>query len=986
MIQKLRITLVGALMLCVLSIGGYPTILGEPQSPAPQTEGIPIPTGKVITPAAALGAIFQDLNPGHDAAPDVRATGASGVAVSPDGKLLAILTTGYNTFYDRNGKSLPELSTEYLFLFDVTGARPKLLQVLPIRNTFLGLSWAPSSNQIFVSGGIDDAVVEFIRNGSTFVPGRTLRLGHKSWVGPDIKIWAGPDGKNCLGCTGEVSGLAVSPDGTRLLVANIMNDSVSLIDLSNGRVVAEQDLRPGIIDPKHRGESGGSYPRAVVWSSPTHAYVGSERDREIISMAISQDKIRVVRRTRVRGQPVALVANRGGSRIYAALDTTNQVAIFDTARDNLIESLDVVAPESIYANTKMLGGANTNALALMPDERTLLVSNGGENAISVVKLSDRARGVQPANHKKDADGDADRQAEPDRSAVIGLAPTGWYPTGVATSKDGATWYVVNGKSPTGPTASWCRDVDPVHNLCQPNKSVDPFTKTYLGGFYNGYDMLRAENLHLEQLERAGFLTFPAPAALELASLTKQVAHNNGFDQPEKTAADERLFSFLRDHIKHVIYIMKENRSYDQVLGDLEVGNGDPRLTLFPERISPNHHAIARNFVTLDNTLVSGEGSFQGFMWTYSAQTTDYNERSEPLIYAGRGPSDWYGYNRNISMGYSTGKERHAEFSLTPSDPDILPGTHDVNAPDGPGGAEGAGYLWDAALRQGLTVRNWGLAQPPVLSLAPGLGLAAPGVRDAYAEKVKVFYTSKASLMPYSDPYFRTFFPAYPDYWRAKEWKREFNEFVTAKSAPNLMVMWLANDHFGFFREAIDGVNTPETQMADNDYALGQIIEAVANSPFAKDTLVISIEDDAWDGSDHVDSHRTIALFAGPYVRQHAVVSARYTTVNIVKTIEEILGIGPISLNDALAAPMSDVFDPNTTNWSYKAIVPDVLRSTKLPLPPADHPYQALPTHSARYWEKAMTGQDFSGPDRINPRTFNRALWRGLKGNAPYPNK
>jgi hypothetical protein len=149
-------------------------------------------------------------------------------------------------------------------------------------------------------------------------------------------------------------------------------------------------------------------------------------------------------------------------------------------------------------------------------------------------------------------------------------------------------------------------------------------------------------------------------------------------------------------------------------------------------------------------------------------------------------------------------------------------------------------------------------------------------------------------------------------------------------------------------------------------------------------LIVAIEDDAWDGADHVDSHRTVALFAGAYVKQHAVISTRYTTVNVVKTLEEILGIGPIGLNDAFAEPMWDVFDPKVTTWRYEAIVPDVLRSTQLPLAPAQQTKIAYPRHSAEYWANAMAGQDFSGPDRINPVTFNRALWRGLKGERPYP--
>ena len=488
--------------------------------------------------------------------------------------------------------------------------------------------------------------------------------------------------------------------------------------------------------------------------------------------------------------------------------------------------------------------------------------------------------------------------------------------------------------------------------------------------------------------RSFFVGAPAPSSLELARLTQQVAHNNRLDQPERTAADARLFSFLRDHIKHVIYIMKENRSYDQVLGDLEIGNGDRRLTLFPEKIAPNHHAVARNFVVLDNTLASGEGSMQGWSWTEAAQTTDYDERNEPLMYVNRAPNESYGNDRSISMGLATSKARHKEFPLSPSDPDILPGARDVNAPDGPGGTEGKGYLWDAALRQGLTVRNWGLAPNPTWMLGVIYGstaaLVAPDAREPYKDHRRVFWTSMTSLQPYSDPYYLTFFPAYPDYWRVQEWKREFTEFSARVSAPSLMLLWLGNDHLGWFDKAIDGVNTPETQMADNDYALGLIVEAVAKSPFAQDTLVVAIEDDAWDGADHVDAHRTVALFAGPYVRQHAVVSSRYTTVNVVKTIEEILGLGPMGLNDALAAPMSDVFDPHAATWSYQAIVPDVLRSTKLPLPTAAHVRIEYPKHPPVYWSKAMARQDFSGPDRIDPISFNRALWQGLKGKESYP--
>jgi hypothetical protein len=287
----------GAFLLCAT---GYLGAADQP--PADILPGEVLPKGKSITPTAARGAIFQDLNPRHPNAPDVRATGGAAVTVAPDGTVLAILGSGYNSSSDRDGKSTPDLASDYVFLFDVTGTQPKLSQVLPVHTTFQRLSWAPSSDRLFVSGGIDDAVVEFVGKEGRFVPGRTLHMGHTAWIGPDIKAFAGPGGQNCPGCKGEVSGLAISADGQRLLVANIMNDSVSMIDVESGRIVAERGLRPGVIDSNCHGQPGGSYPRAVAWASPARAYVASERDREIIALAIAPDRLRVVCRILVPGR------------------------------------------------------------------------------------------------------------------------------------------------------------------------------------------------------------------------------------------------------------------------------------------------------------------------------------------------------------------------------------------------------------------------------------------------------------------------------------------------------------------------------------------------------------------------------------------------------------------------------------------------------------------------------------------------------------
>jgi hypothetical protein len=370
----------------------------------------------------------------------------------------------------------------------------------------------------------------------------------------------------------------------------------------------------------------------------------------------------------------------------------------------------------------------------------------------------------------------------------------------------------------------------------------------------------------------------------------------------------------------------------------------------------------------------------GVYWTFSAQTNDLLERTDPLtlatLFKGEAGGFPYGSNRNANIAYPTGKERHAANPSDAGDPDILPGTHSVYDVDGPGGEAGTGYIWNGALRAGLPVRSYGVFARVYNLVRPNPEVFASGGRAI----------SPQSIAAYEDPNWPApeWVKPIPDFYRVREWQREFEEFSRKGSAPSLMVMYLWEDHFGHYDQALDGVNTPETQMADDDYAVGMMVEAVAKSPFAKDTVIITIEDDTTDGPDHVDAERTVALFAGPYIRQRAVVSKHYSTVNVVKTIEEILGIEPSSLNDALAAPMSDIFDPNQEKWTYEAIVPKVLRSTQIPLPPDSHAGVEYPTHPEAYWMKALVGQDLSGPDRIDPIAFNRALWRGLKGMTRYP--
>ena len=526
---------------------------------------------------------------------------------------------------------------------------------------------------------------------------------------------------------------------------------------------------------------------------------------------------------------------------------------------------------------------------------------------------------------------------------------------------------MNGKSIPGPNPKGCRNTFTTSSDDRP---------------------CAAAGQYILQLEKGGFSVIPRPTAAELQSLTQQVARNNHFLNDSADKKNQEVFSFLRSHIKHIIYIVKENRSYDQVLGDLKKGNGDPSLTLFPEAMTPNHHELARRFVTLDNFYDSGEVSGVGWNWSTAARTTDLVERTVPINYANRGITyDVEGMNRSINVGAESAHDRNTE-KLEDAE-NQLPGHADVAAPDGPKDESGAGYLWDAAMRSGLKVRNYGFfVDLSHYNATADPEHAIPLLHDPAASKTRVAVATKASLQAVTDPFFRGFDQRFPDYWRYKEWEREFDEFVASNDLPALELVRLPHDHFGNFKEAIDSVDTVETQIADNDYAVGMLVEKINRSKYAADTLIFVIEDDAQNGPDHVDAHRSIALIAGPYVKQHAVVSQRYNTVTLLRTIEEILGIKPLGLNDAVQPPMTEAFSTRQMRWSFSATVPPVLRTTKLPLPNSGKSnalLRSLPKHDAAYWAEQTAGFDFSAEDKLDSAKFNLILWNGLKDpNEPYP--
>ena len=873
------------------------------------------PSGLRITPLAAAGARFVRLNPHLPDFPRYTAGQAVSTAVSPDGKTLLILTSGYNRLTDAGGKTIASASNEYVFVFDIAKGAPRQIQALQLPNSYMGLAFAPDGRHFYVSGGVDDDVHVFsAERGRWAEDGASpVKLAHAQGKGLEVKPEAG--------------GLAVS--GDRLVVTDFYNDALSVVPLANGLPagpVTEIPLQPG------GGKTGGTYPFWVAVNGNGTAYVSSMRDREIDVVDLNGGAITA--RIPVEGNPNRLLLNRAGTRLYVASDNADIVSVIDTASNRVLATVRTMAPPALMAPGAYYHGAAPNSLALSPDEKRLFVTNGGENALAIIALDGQ------------------------RPEVTGLIPTGYWPNSVSVSADGKMLYVVNGKSVPGPNPGNCQttDYDAAHQA-----------------------KCRAANQYVLQLSKAGFLSLPLPDAHDLSELTRTVAANDHLSvRPD--GQDARVMAALHQRIKHVIYIVRENRTYDQELGDLGRGNGDARLTEFGRVITPNAHALASNFATLDNFFDTGEVSGNGWPWSTSAMESDIGAKNLPLNYAGRGLSyDWEGTNRNVNVGMEGTAARKSARAGYPDDDDLLPGTGNVAAPDGPGAERQQGYLWDAALRAGLSVRNYGF----MLDLAP-YDTQVPELENPFASKTRVAFPANPQLAPLTDPYFRGFDVRFPDYFREAEWEREFQGYVANGNLPSLSLVRLMHDHLGDFAKAIDGLNTPEAQVADNDYAVGRLVQAVAHSPYAGSTLVIVIEDDAQDGPDHVDAHRSVCFIAGPYVKQHQIVSERYSTINLLTTIEDILGLDHLSIYDANQRPMTSVFDLTRARWDFQAAEPQPFAAAFTGVKHAGVRPAYRFAQTPAWWAKATKGMHWDKEDDNPAPLIEQIYWKGLKPGIAYP--
>jgi YVTN family beta-propeller protein len=567
----------------------------------------------------------------------------------------------------------------------------------------------------------------------------------------------------------------------------------------------------------------------------------------------------------VGDNPNDMCLTRNGRYLYVASANDNKVSVIDTRRFQTIETLNA----ALYP-TK-LSGSTTNGVALSADGSTLYAANADNNCLAVFDVR-----------------------HPGSSRSLGFIPTGWYPTCVRTA--GAWVYVTNGKgmsslaNPHGPNPYGVGQTVSLHK----GDSVKPAAVQYVGG----------------GLLMGTLSIIPAPAGATLKGYTQAVYRNSPYVLseellPARQAGVEGNPVPVRvgdsSPIKYVFYIIKENRTYDQVMGDMREGNGDSSLVLFGEKVTPNQHALARQFVLLDNFYVDGEVSSDGHNWSMGAYADDFLEKTWPTMYSRRG-----------------GTEPSSGLAKTGNNKD--------------------GFIWDDAFRSGVTYRTYGEF------ISSGWKPNLPVLKDHFCT---YFYPLNMHIF---------------DTVREREWERDFDSLVAAGSLPRLMTVRFGNDHT---EGTAAGRPTPIAHVADNDLAVGMFVEHLSHSPVWGQSVVFILEDDAQNGPDHVDAHRSNAYVAGGFVRRHVVDHTMYTTSSVLRTMELILGMPPMTQYDAAAKPMWNSFSRSCDTSAF------VCRPARVDLGERNPMKGPLAARSA--------GLDFSKEDLVPDEVLNDIIWKAVRG-------
>jgi DNA-binding beta-propeller fold protein YncE len=747
---------------------------------------------------------------------DLRAAMPLAMVLAPGGRALVISSAGYRA---------PGLDV----IDRRTGA---ITQSLPQTAAFLGLAFSPDGGTLFASGANQDVVYRYTWANDRAALADSIVLAAKA-----------PDSAG----TRYPAGLAVSPDGSRLYVAENVADSLALIDLGGKRIL--QRL------------STGHLPYAVAAAPDGLLYVSNWGEETVSvfrdSAGTLYDRGRIV----VGRHPSALLLNHDGSRLFVACASTDRVAVVDTRRRHVVTEL-LDPPLGGPAE-----GSTPNALALSGDGTRLFVAEADNNAVAVFDLLPETSNV-PGAHGDDR--------------LTGRIPAGWYPTAVLAAGD--TLLVGNGKgrgtvaNPQGP--------QPIVAAEHRGMAEAQYTLSLLRGTLTVAPVARA-------------------AGDELAALTTRVTRVNGWDQ----AAAGRHYP----PIEHVIYIIRENRTYDQVLGDLRQGDGDTTLVFFGRNVTPNAHALAERFGLYDRFFVNAEVSNQGHDWSTAAYVTDYREKTTPPDYA------------NVRQARNESDE--GEDAAEPAN----------------------GHLWNLAQRAGISYRNYG------------------EFLDPDKDRPGRYTTDKPYLASHSHPMYPSFDMKIPDQHRADVWLEDFAGYVRQGNLPALETLHLPRDHTAGGRP---GFNTPRAMAADNDLALGRMVEAVSHSAYWRSTVIFVLEDDAQSGPDHVDSHRSPILVISPWARSGTIHRFANTT-DVLKTIEELLHLESMSQFDHYGRALRDVWRdrPDLTPYTVIPAAVDIAETNP------DTGKQARA--SARF--------NLEVADAIDDEAFNRVLWSMEKGErTPYP--
>jgi len=934
-----RFSLISFVIAMVALQTGMPAQDGTSVRAASNTS-IPLPTSKVLTTPA----------PGR-----IGSTNSfpATIALSPDGRFAALLNDGYGTEEDLVTQSIAILDLKANKLSDFPDKR---FGEDAHQSYFLGLVFASDGKHLYASvGSITDPTGE--KPGNTGNGIAVYRFADGK-VTPERFISIAPqalaDGKRISLELQKASpktaipypaGLAVLAaqgkrhGGDRLLVANNLSDNVLLLDVASGNVLQRFDLSTDTLVPS-------SFPYSVVatrdgrraWCSLWNASrvaeldLGSGQAVRWIKLEQPEDPIAP------GSHPTAILLSPDEKLLYVALSNVDAVAVISTENGSTVATLSTTIRNQQYA------GTYPNALAQSEDGKRLFVADASSNAIAVFDTSNPA----PNSSAKDI---------PIHSA-IGFIPTDWYPSAVAVEGNDLLIATAKGEG-----------MGPNNGMGKTERALKHHDHPYIA-----------------TLLRGSIARLSIPSTLgKLEELTRTVEQDNLLHSDPGSIR----FATGNNPIKHVIYVIKENRTYDQILGDLKVGNGDPSLTLYGADITPNEHKLALQFGVLDNFYDSGEVSGDGHLWSTAAITSDYNEKTWQIAY--RGKERTYDFQGTVA----------GEYPLDRNEPDI----------DDPS----TGFIWDNLARERLTYRDYGeyvgavwcnkirkAANPqmgtpseleapcPVTEIKKGENLednigdphGSPSPWPWPVPQFKTVKPGKAVLRDHFDPLYPDFNTDYPDQLRIDEFMNEFHAYVRAREEnesaefqlPAFVLLYLPDDHTGGTRPDHP---RPAASVADNDLALGRVVDAVSHSPYWDDTAIFVLEDDAQNGADHVDAHRSIALVvskyspgapAAPYVDHRF-----YTTVNMIHTMEMLLGLPPMNQNDAYAPAMGSLFSGAGNQPAFTADN----RNLKNGL------IYEINQHSAAGASESAK-MDFSRPDAAGAARLNNVLWRDEKGNQPMP--